>query len=331
MGIERIPTTGSVRSLTWDGDSLVDVVGGWRRWSLTGEPTRARLSWGFGFDRLVTSPSGRFHVLYVERGTKAVLLDDGRIGRELNRSYAHAEDYDYPIALGRMPDGREVVAHCPDSYNVIEIEDAATGERLTGAGRRPKDVFHSRLAFSPSGRHLVSAGWLWHPYGVGLVFDVAAALTDASTLDGWGVVPLYEATDAEVEAACWLDDDRIVLATTGAEALDGAVPTVLQPGQMGVWSVGTGSWLSTIPISGPLGTLLSYHDRVVSLYGHPRLIDPATGEVIADWPEVDAGVRSGSYGVEHVPTPVAAVDPIGGRLAVAQTDHIAVIDLGSIE
>ncbi|WP_329253323.1 hypothetical protein [Streptomyces canus] len=32
-----------------------------------------------------------------------------------------------PLALGTLGDGREVVVHCPDEYNVLQIEGAASG------------------------------------------------------------------------------------------------------------------------------------------------------------------------------------------------------------
>jgi hypothetical protein len=68
-------------------------------------------------------------------------------------------------------------------------------------------------------------------------------------------------------------------------------------------------------------------DRVITLYGHPRLVDPATGAVVAEWPDIDAGTKEGSYGVTHVPTPVTVLHPDRTRLAIAQPDHIAVIHL----
>lgn len=64
-----------------------------------------------------------------------------------------SEAYRYPVALFTLPDGRTGIAHCPERYNRLEIEDAITGERLTASGQRePRDVFHSRLAVSGDGR-----------------------------------------------------------------------------------------------------------------------------------------------------------------------------------
>jgi hypothetical protein len=329
MPVDRIASQSqlSAKSLAWDEDDVVDVIGG-RRWPAAGGEAPTGGFGGHPFDQLVVSPSGRYQVAYAERGTKAVLLDRGMVVvRELNRSYYHALDFDYPVALGRLGDGREILVHCPERYQQLEIEEIPTGRRLTAGSREPIDVFHSRLSVSPDGRHLLVAGWVWQPYGIVQVFDLEAALADPAALDGDGVLP-YRAIDGEVESACWLDADRVVVAAHPDEPSDGDEPEALCQGQVGVWSLATGGWLSRADIGGNLGTMIAVSgDRIVSLYGHPRLVDPVTGEVVAEWPQVDTGRRSGSFGVTHVPTPTAAVHPDGTRLAVAQPDHLAVIQL----
>ncbi|MFC8348816.1 hypothetical protein [Streptomyces sp. NPDC057280] len=319
--------TAEAQSLVWDGDELVDVVGGGRRWGPDGVERPASVIYGSPFDRSVVSPSGRYSVIYAERGTKALLLDGDRLVRELNRSYYQADAYDYPVALGTLRDGREVLVHCPEEYNVLEIEDADSGERLTDGDRQPKDVFHSRLAVSPDGTHLLSAGWVWHPYGVVEVFDLTSALTDPAVLDGRGVLPEDPGIVAEVASACWLDSDRLAVATTGEEPLDDEETPALGPRQLGVWSLSAGRWIHRSTVDFCLGTLIPRGDTVVSLYGHPRLLDVTTGAVVAEWPSVEVPRRDGSYGVTHIPTPVTALHPDGTRLAVAQPDIIAVITL----
>lgn len=119
--------------------------------------------------------------------------------------------------------------HCPDAYNVLEIEELATGRRLTTGTRRPVDVFHFRLAVSPNGRHLLSAGWLWHPVGTVEVYDLVAALHDPTVLDQRSA--LWRQVDASVEAACWLDPDRLlVVGHPDEEPFDGDDASLLAPG-----------------------------------------------------------------------------------------------------
>ncbi|WP_234358397.1 hypothetical protein [Streptomyces sp. NRRL B-24085] len=287
---------------------------------------RTSVDRGSSFDRSVVSPSGSYSVVHAERGTEALLLEGDRVVRELNRSDYQADAFDYPVALGVLPDGREVLVHCPEEYNVLEIEDAESGERLTGGERRPKDVFHSRLAVSPGGTHLLSAGWLWHPYGIVEVFDLVGSLADPAVLDGPGVLPSDPGVAAEVVSACWLDGDRLAVAT-GGEFRDEEETPALGPGQLGVWSLSAGRWIHRNRADLPLGTLIARGDTVVSLHGSPRLIDVRTGAVAAEWPTVEVSLREGSYGVTHVPTPVAALHPDGTRLAVAQPESIAIIAL----
>ncbi len=229
--------------------------------------------------------------------------------------------------LGALPDGREILVHCPDSYNILEIEDLESGQRLTEGVREPIDVFHSRLSVSPDGRHLLMAGWVWHPYGVGWVFDIQQVLTDPSALDGQGIVPLCQAVNAEIESACWLDSDRVVMAATAEEPLNEEESGVLTSGQIGVWSIAATQWLHRTAIDYPIGSMIARGNAVIALHGHSRLVDQTTGAVVAEWPDINASMESGSYGVTHIPTTVAALHPDGTRLAIAQPAGIAILHL----
>jgi hypothetical protein len=328
MTVESIPVKAAPKSLVWQGDELFSGVGGGRRWGHDGVERKALFEWSFPFDAGTTSVSGPYSAVYQERGTKGVLLEGERVVRELNRSYYRAPNFDYPLALGRLGDGRQVVVHCPDKYNVLQIEDAASGERLTAGRREPEDVFHSRLGLSPDGRYLLSVGWFWQPFGIAMVYDTALALTDPGTLDGEGVLPAAAVMNGEVTAGCWLDADRLVLAT-GTEEWDDEEEAALPPRHLGVWSVSEGRWLHRSPVADaePGVLLLPRGDQVVSLFGHPRLLDSATGRIIAEWPEVAVPVKTTCFGYDRVPTPVAALHPDGTRLAVAQAESIALITL----
>lgn len=95
-------------------------------------------------------------------GTKGLLLRNGQIVRELNRSFYHANIYEYPVCLVRHG-ARTLLIHCPEDYNRLEIEDAETGGKLTLRSSDPADIFHSRLRPSANGGRLLSAGWAWAP------------------------------------------------------------------------------------------------------------------------------------------------------------------------
>lgn len=151
----------TVRSLAWLEDGLVDWVGGGARYGLDGSIRRAGVNYAYRFDAAVSTADGRFAVIYERTGTKGLVLREGNILREINRSFNQAHVYEYPICLWTRKDGRSLMAHCPDDYDRLEIDDLETGERLIPSSDRTSvDFFHSRLQISPNGTRLLSAGWV---------------------------------------------------------------------------------------------------------------------------------------------------------------------------
>src|SRR5262245_26485599 len=183
-------SAGGILSLCWRGDELVDWIGGGRAFAPDGTEQPASVRYGYRFDAAIASLDGRFAVIYERLGTKGLLLHDGQLIRELDRSYYNADAYEYPVALFNDPNGRLLLAHCPRSYCRIELEEVETGRLFTETtDRKPSDFFHSRLAVSPRGKRLLSAGWLWHPLSLVASFDVAQALADPRHLDDWHRLP----------------------------------------------------------------------------------------------------------------------------------------------
>lgn len=323
----HFPQGHRIRSLVWSEDVLVDVVGGEASVDLNGQTTPRSIGWAFSFDRAILAPSG-LRVLYSVVGTKALVATPRSQVRELNRSYYHAEAYEYPIAVTTLPDGREVLAHCPDGYNRLAIETLADGVRLSAATEKASDVFHSRLRFSPDGRYLLSAGWVWHPLEVIAVFNVEQALNDGEHLDAGGLLSWRDIA-GEVEAACWLDSETLVVTTNPEEEAIDDESHGLPPGHMGVWSVRDSAWLAQNPISGHSGTLHALPSYgVLCLFGHPRLLDPMTGAVLDEWPALSSGEQKGSItwgSAKDIPP--FALDADHGRFALAAGETVSVVDL----
>jgi hypothetical protein len=126
------------RALAWVGGELYDVAAGWMRFPLDGSsPERRYAGYGPRFDAAVVAPKGDLVALLESTGTKGLLLESsGRLVREVDRSFYHADAYRYPLALFTLPDGRSGLVHCPKAYNRLEIEDARTGELLTAGPER---------------------------------------------------------------------------------------------------------------------------------------------------------------------------------------------------
>src|ERR1051325_2516048 len=307
-----------VRSLCWQDDELVDWVAGVVRYRLDGTIDEARINWAYKFDRAIASPDGQYVVIYENLGTTGLLLKDGRLLREINRSYYCANAYEYPVALSRLSDGRAIIAHCPEEYCKIELEEVETGRRLTSRENKPADFFHSRLQFSPDGRFLLSAGWVWHPFDMVEVFDVERALAEPESLDQvWQLN--REGVNGEVHAAAFNGADTFAFA---GDAEDEKSPVV------GVYNLAEGRVVSLSPVPAQVGTLMPPGDFAVGFFEHPKLIELSHGRVVNRGEEIASGSQNSSIIWHQTPIPPIALDPASKRFAVAGPEAIIVILLG---
>jgi hypothetical protein len=297
----------NVRSLVWRGDDLVDWVGGGAVFRPDGSIERARVRYAYRFDSAMQGPDG-YACIYERCGTKGLLLHDGQVVRELDRSFYHANAYEYPIALFRGPDGRTRVVHCPEHYNRLEIEDAETGKPETQVDARvAADFFHSRLAANPSGTRFLSAGWAWHPWSQISFYEVARALEDPRHLD-----PVHGTPDgghvglSEEVSAAWQTEDRVLIATSDEpeELAEGeeADPRRLRPRGIGVFDLVAGRLISSVVLERPAGTMMPVGTALVlCLFEPPRLVDLQSGEVVHAWPDLATGTQTSSILLGKLP------------------------------
>jgi hypothetical protein len=318
------------RALAWVGGELYDVAAGWLRFPLDGSRPVPRYSgYGAAFDAVTVSPGGDVAALVSSTGTKALIMNDFRLVREVNRSYYHAGAYRYPLALFTLPGGRTAVVHCPAAYNRLEVEDAITGELLTASPQRqPCDVFHSRLAVSASGRYLLSAGWIWHPWGCLMVYNLEQALKSPENLDTYGdVFDMRELAGAEASGACFVGDD--VLLSTSAEPNDLEGPGDLGPNMLARWSTSERRYLWQRQLDQTAGDLLAFAGGVLGLYEHPRLYDASTGDMVMDWPDLPTGACDSSIVWDKSFSGPAriAIDAPTTRFAVTDGQQITIVTL----
>jgi hypothetical protein len=303
-----------VQSLIWDGDDLVDWVAGGVRYSLHGKISPGYLTNGFLPDAAVTTPDNRYAVLYNRLGTKGVVMRGDERIREIERSDHCAEVYEYPVAIFYLHNGRAALVHCPGEYNRLEFEDLLTGELLTiKTERKPDDYFHSRLAVSPDGGYLLSAGWVWQPFDEIRVFHVDTALGDASHLDGGGLT----GGDWGLEsAATFLGNDRIAVALMSQDGRS----------QLRLHNLGGTAPSKNIETGAAPGTMMPAGEHhVLNLRGYPKLVDLQTGEVTQAWPHIASGLQSSPiiWGIDLVPP--MALDGVKRRIAIAAPEKITVL------
>lgn len=315
----------------WIRGELYDVAAGWRSIPLDGASgSRRFIAYGNQFDAAVVSPRGDVVALMASTGTKCLLLaSDGRPIREVNRSFYQADAYRYPLDLFTLPDGRTGLVHCPEAYNQLDVEVAVSGERLTAADeRKPADIFHSRLAVSPSGRYLLSAGWVWHPWGCLAVFDLHRALTRPHTLDSPGdVFDLRGLIQAEVSGACFIDDDVVV--STSSEPNDPETPDDLAPNMLARWSVTTKTFTWRRQLQQTAGDLMPLAGNILAVHQCPRLYDASSGELIAEWPDISTGSADSSivWNKSFSGPARVAIDTLERRFAVSDGELINIVYL----
>ena len=331
--VETLIAATGVRSLVWSGDTLIDWAAGGATYQLDGSRTGAILRYAYPFDTATTLAGSNHAVVYQRRGTKGLLLRNGEIVRELNRSFYHAGVYEYPVCFARHG-ARALLIHCPEQYNRLEIEDAETGEKLTLRSAEPADCFHSRLQASPDGARFLSAGWLWHPHDAVVHFDIAEALRrpeHLNELDGSTPTSRHVGL-AEESSACWQTDTTFLLAASSEpedpeEAAEAGTDPRLLPCGVAAYDVVRRIIVSSCVLDQPAGILLAVGStHVLAFYQHPRLIRLSDGAVEREWPAIASGLQTSSILVNEVP-PILALDPAGARFAVVQPDGIHVVAL----
>ncbi|PJJ58773.1 hypothetical protein [Hymenobacter chitinivorans] len=318
-----IRTTLPVQSqtITWLHEGVVDWASAGRYYT----PDGADRELGFGhfngmdFDAAVSSVDGRYTLIYTRLGTKGLLLKQGELLREVNRSYYQAQVYEYPAGFFEF-EGRTYLAHCPQEYNRLDFEDVETGEIPTDvSGRQPADVFHSRFAVSPEGTYLLSTGWLWHPWDIAQAFDIRACFQNPLLLDeGAYDNELRPAVSSEISSGSFLNDYTVLLSSSNEPPFDDDEVN-LPPSHVVFWNLRTGELTQPVKMQGKFGNVVAIdEDRAWDLHQHPKLIDLRTGVVVEQWPDIDLGRQNSSI---HPNTEVQIVVSPDRRTVVIRLDN----------
>jgi len=313
-------------SLNWRNNDLIDWVGGGNIYSLSGEFKFNGRGYSYKFDNAIQSDNGEYSVIYETLGTKGLLLKNGEILRELNRSYYQASAYEFPISFVKLENNEYAIIHCPNEYNLIEIENIESGLKLTSEIRKPVDCFHSRLRVNKSNSILINAGWLWHPYGILNIYNINNALKDNSIFDKHSVeLPI----NSEICSAEFLNNNLIFISSTKDEPLnDEELNDIinLNPGQIGLYSINENKFIKKITVNYTLGTLIPIDENlIIDLYEHPKLIDVNTGKIIQKFEDINTGKQDGSI-IHHIEKiPPIAVDIFNRRIAIGTDNTIEIL------
>jgi len=308
-----------IGALAWLGHQLVDVAQNHLLYAIGNQVqphSQGPLPYRYGnrFTGLAQLNGTEWMVLYERLGTKGLVLHNGQLVREINRSYYHSLAYEYPATVCAGSDGQPLLAHCPEHYNRLEVETLTAGQRLTEtAFRSLADVFHSRLAVSPNGRWLASAGWYWAPEDCLTLIDLHKAIPDPKYLDHEAANVII---DSAVASACWLPDNTLLLSTGEGDADmndDG-----MMPHQTGIYHPDTGQFSTVWETSIPTGHWHPIDAHFAwDLLHHPKIIDLRHGTIIAQLPELNTGVVNSSIIPANAIYPVVALHANGSWLGIA--------------
>jgi hypothetical protein len=310
-------------SLCWQNDYLIDWVSGGKIVNLDGSIKASHVAYSYRFDAALMSPSGEFTVLYERLGTKGLILQQGKIIREINRSFYYAHAYEYPVAFIQLADGTELLAHCSQDYCRLDIEEVSSGKCLTDhVKRKPADFFHSRLMSSGDGRWLVSAGWVWQPFDCIAYFDIVSVLNDATFLDK-GLMP---ASTTDLMSAAFLNNKILILTTADDQTNDEVEPTILDAKQIGYFNLHNQQYEKITNIETTIGSFMPIgNDYIVSFFEYPKLIHANTGEILYEWRNLLTGKQNSSI-IWHIEKlPPLAIDTINRRFAIADTQGITMV------
>ncbi len=312
VSLEKDSWKREVKSLCWKGDDLVDHIG-LNIFSLNGELSFGKISWGSLLDSSISLFDGNYTVLFQRYGTKGLVLKDDELIREISRSYYCAEAYEFPVAIFTY-NNKICLAHCPEEYNILEIEDFVTGERLTAKGRESHDFFHSRLEVSPNGKYLLSAGWVWHPVDMIEIYD----LTDISNPQWFNLYHNETLNLFEINSATFLNDKVVVI--TGNEE---------EESQKFIYSydVEKEEVLTKAKLSEVAGNLMAIDENfVLGFFEHPKLINISSGKIEEKWTEIESGKQNSSIKGQEEKFPIIAKDLANNRVAIANKDFIHILE-----
>jgi hypothetical protein len=313
-----------LQTINWLADRVVDWARAGESYSLAGNMVQLQhYHFGFNFDSAIHYQDGHYVFLYQKLGTKALLLKDGEILREINRSYYQADVYEYPAAFFTH-NGKVYLAHCPISYCQLDFEDVETGAIVTNTPeRKPADYFHSRLELSPGGTYLLSKGWVWHPSDVINVFSVGECMDNPLLLDKSDYN--FPDVSSEICTAGFIDDNTILIGSS-AEVFDEENVTNLPAKSICTWNVKNNEFSHPVTPSFAFGNLFPIDDVLCwDIYKFPKIINLLTGEIIDTAEGVWSGEQRSSILMEADKQPQIAFDAEKKRLAIKQGDKVVVL------
>ncbi len=313
-----------LKTLDWYNGKLVDWNSAGTIYSLDGNKEQLqKYHFGFVFDSSITSECGNYVLIYRKLGTKGLLLKNGEVLREINRSYYQSEVYEFPAAFFTR-NAIVYLIHCPATYCKLDFEEVESGRIITSiSSRNPWDFFHSRLEVSPDNKFLLSKGWFWHPFDCIKLFDIEACIFDPCLLDRGSEIPNVT---AELSSASFIDNDNILVCASREEPLNDDEIEPILPGQIAIWNFKNDDIAVCGKVNAPIGNVFAIDlNTCWDLFEYPKIIDLKTGGIIQKMEEIKSGKQTSSI-IHHLSDlPQIKYNPLTKQIAIAKDDLIEIL------
>ena len=312
----------SPKSLCWTNDELTDWVTGGTTYDKNGKKDNSIYYLANDFDSVKSSKDGTYFIAYQRLGTKGVILKNNKILREINRSFYHANVYEYPLAIITLPNGKEALIHCPNEYWKLEVEDLETGEILTQKDRAFIDIFHSRI--ESSSKYLLSAGWVWHPLDILCIYKITDILNHSDEITKHDIGPDI---GVEISSARFFGGQKVIMSSLKDELFNDD-KTVLQPSSIGIYDPENQIIQKQIKVAGEFGNVVGINDDfALDLFDYPKIINLNTGKIEEKIEDIYCGKQNSSI-IHHLDNlPQIAIHSDNSKIAITTDIGIEILEI----
>jgi hypothetical protein len=310
-----------LKTICWSNDAIIDWVSAGKLYPLDGKEKQLKYYYPFNFDSSIISSDGQYAFIYQKLGTKGLLLKEGVILREINRSYYCANAYEYPAVFVTIKDTTYLI-HCPLECCRLDFEDVETGKLITDVSKRnPSDTFHSRLEINPGGTFLMSKGWLWHPLDIIEVFNIEECIKNPLLLDKSNLSPNV---GTEVCTASFINSSKVIIGSSD-EVVDDDIIN-LPPKHIAVWDILSNQITNSVKVNGEFGNLFAINEEIAwDAFNFPKIINIKSGEVIDKEESVYSGQQKSSIINNSDKLPLVAFNRQTNQLAIASDDKVHIL------
>lgn len=325
MNRQTIPAS-SIQSIDWYNDTIID-------WAYNGNIYHGDGSskqlyqhhFAYGFDSAISSNDGKYAFIYKRLGTKGLLLKKGKVIREINRTYYHADVYEYPAAFFTNEQGITFLIHCPIDYCRLDFENVETGEIITNtSARKPSDYFHSRLEVSSDNKYFISKGWFWHPFSTIELFDINACISNPLLLDNGTTI---RENYTELCTASFIDNDRILIGSSDEESMNDDIVSAIPQNHVAIWDFKTNNLSTPVKINGKFGNVFAIDETYCwDIYLYPKIINIKTGEIEDKIEKLTTSNQNSSIIPDLIDNiPLVAYNPMTKKLAFKHKNNLEIL------